>query len=199
MKTSSPQKPLLNGLKRPLTAFEPPVKAGKSIAGATNQVFQDAVALVLRHEGGYVNDPSDAGGETKFGISQKSYPDLKIASITIEQAVDIYLNDFWFRYRYHQIPFRGLAIKLFDIAVNIGPRSANKLLQRAINKVRGAVVALDVDGVVGPVTQGALAQCEGSSLLAEFFCQAWGYYKTVSVAGDNKKFLVGWMNRLTDF
>ena len=49
-------------------------------------IFDHAVKEILRHEGGYVDDPVDRGGETKYGISKRSYPDLDIANLTLEQA-----------------------------------------------------------------------------------------------------------------
>ena len=48
--------------------------------------FADALDLVLRHEGGYVNSPKDPGGETNFGISKKSYPYLDIKKLTKTDA-----------------------------------------------------------------------------------------------------------------
>ena len=54
--------------------------------------FSDAVKIVLKHEGGYVDDPVDPGGETKYGISKKAYPFLDIKNLTIKQASDIYLS-----------------------------------------------------------------------------------------------------------
>ena len=57
--------------------------------------FDLAIPIVLENEGGYVNDPADPGGETKYGISKRSYPALDIKNLTVEQATAIYLRDFW--------------------------------------------------------------------------------------------------------
>jgi len=48
--------------------------------------FNLAIPVILQHEGGYVNDPNDAGGATKYGISQRTYPNLDIANLTVAQA-----------------------------------------------------------------------------------------------------------------
>ena len=48
--------------------------------------FHLAIPTLLRHEGGYVNDPDDCGGVTNFGICQRSYPKLDIASLTLDEA-----------------------------------------------------------------------------------------------------------------
>ena len=55
-----------------------------------NLNFEDAFDRLISHEGGYVNDPLDPGGETKFGISKRSYPTLDIAALTREDARAIY-------------------------------------------------------------------------------------------------------------
>ena len=51
--------------------------------------FNEIIEKVLEHEGGYVNDPKDLGGETKYGITKRFYPDIDIKNLTIEQAKDI--------------------------------------------------------------------------------------------------------------
>ena len=54
--------------------------------------FDEAVEVIIRLEGGYVNDIFDVGGETKFGISKRSYPNLDIPSITEDDAKRIYIG-----------------------------------------------------------------------------------------------------------
>ena len=65
--------------------------------------FLVAVEVVLTHEGGYTNNPADPGGETNYGISKRSYPQLDIKALTREQAVEIYRQDWWEKYRYGDI------------------------------------------------------------------------------------------------
>lgn len=86
---------------------------------------------VLGHEGNYVNDPNDPGGETKFGISKRSYPKVDIKNLTVEQAIVIYKTDFWDVLDGDHIPF-PVAFQLFDFAVNSGVSTAIRYLQRAI-------------------------------------------------------------------
>lgn len=82
--------------------------------------FERAFDMVIGHEGGYVNDPNDPGGETKFGISKRAYPTLDIKSVTIEQAREIYLRDYWFTAGCDRIEDDAMAILVFDCAVNQG-------------------------------------------------------------------------------
>ena len=55
--------------------------------------FDEIIKHVLEHEGGYVNDPKDLGGETKYGITKRFYPDIDIKNLTIEEAKEIYKKD----------------------------------------------------------------------------------------------------------
>ena len=101
--------------------------------------FEQAVAMVLRHEGGYVNDPRDPGGETRFGISKRAYPDVDILRLTEDEAKAIYKRDYWDKLRTDEIP-EPLAICLFDAAVNMGRDKAVRLLQRACGVAQDGVM-----------------------------------------------------------
>ena len=61
--------------------------------------FDEIIEVVLHHEGGYVNDPKDPGGETNYGISKRAYPDVDIKNLTEDGAKDIYRRDYWEKYR----------------------------------------------------------------------------------------------------
>lgn len=105
--------------------------------------FDRALAFVLEHEGGYVNDPADPGGETNLGISRRAYPEEDIKGMTKARAAEIYRADYWRPARCEALP-APLALAVFDSAVNMGVAAAAQLLQRAI----GA----EVDGLIGPNT-----------------------------------------------
>ena len=60
-------------------------------------LFSEVIEDTLSHEGGYVFDPDDLGGETNWGISKRQYPDLDIKSLTREDAIDIYYKDYWLK------------------------------------------------------------------------------------------------------
>jgi lysozyme family protein len=92
--------------------------------------FMVGLAFVLRWEGGYVDDPRDPGGETKYGISKRSYPHLNIKSLTKEQAAEIYKTDYWNKVGGDTLPF-PFDIIVFDTAVNCGVGRATKWLGQA--------------------------------------------------------------------
>jgi lysozyme family protein len=105
--------------------------------------FQEALEFVLSREGHYSNDPDDPGGETKFGISKKQYPNLQIADLTRDQAAEIYRRDYWDACRCDELP-RWIRLSVFDCAVNQGVGTAGKILQ--------ALVGAAQDGRIGPRT-----------------------------------------------
>lgn len=90
-----------------------------------------AIDLVLRHEGGLVNDPQDPGGVTNFGISKRSYPDLDIPNLSRAQAGSIYQRDFWTPTMAAQSDQR-LANTMLDCRVNQGPAAEGALFKPGI-------------------------------------------------------------------
>ena len=122
-----------------------------------NLDFTEAVSVVLKHEGGYVNDMNDPGGETNMGISKRSYPDLDIKSLTQDDAAEIYFNDYWVKARVSHIP-NNLQLIYFDMVVNMGRSRAVKILQEAVSAKGWFTV---VDGRIGPNT---IAMAEKSGL-----------------------------------
>jgi lysozyme family protein len=93
--------------------------------------FETAVDFVLSAEGGLVDDGSDPGGITKFGISQRAYPDLNIRDLTIDGAKAIYREDYWNLCSCDKLP-AGVALVVFDAAVNQGVGASIRMLQSAL-------------------------------------------------------------------
>lgn len=155
--------------------------------------FDKAVAKVLEHEGGYVNDPVDAGGETKYGITKRTYPTLDIKNLTINEAKVIYYRDFWLKENIDKIEHDELAQKVFDTGVNMGASRAIKFLQEAANKLGAKLV---VDGGLGPKTLEIVNRLEGQKLLTVFReLQAAYYQDIVKRKPEQAKFLKGWLKR----
>jgi lysozyme family protein len=155
--------------------------------------FNDIVRNTLKNEGGYVNDPADPGGETKFGISKRSYPGSDIKNLTESEAKSICYRDFWLPSKCNLISDFNLAAKMFDLAVNLGVGTAIIRLQRAM-KCFGA--DLKEDGIPGPKTMSAVAAVDPAALLGALKSEAAGYYRCLCMKDPNlEKFLGGWLNR----
>jgi len=144
-----------------------------------SEKFLQAVEHTLKFEGGYVNDPHDPGGETKFGISARSFPGVNIRKLTRERAIELYHERFWEPGGYDLIDDVRVAAKAFDLAVNMGPRKAHELLQKAVNDVCGAGTVV-VDGVLGPKTRAAANACSDQAvLLRAVIARAILHYQTL--------------------
>jgi lysozyme family protein len=146
--------------------------------------FIDCVDLVIKDEGGYVNDPDDAGGETKYGISKRAYPRENIKELSIDRARSIYRNDYWEKAHCQEIPEEIRYIH-FDTGINMGLRMALKLLQRA--------GGIKDDGLWGKDTLAASQNVTLERYADERILQ---YNDIVKQNPKNAKFLNGWTKRV---
>lgn len=146
--------------------------------------FDTAFHVVLGQEGGYVNDPRDPGGETKYGISKRAYPLVDIASLTVNDARVIYRFDYWDKIKGDSLP-AAVALAVFDCAVNQGTSRAIRLLQTALG--------VKDDGSFGPVTLKAATSANPAKLLERFMADRALHYASLSTFGT---FGRGWMRRL---
>lgn len=154
--------------------------------------FEAAICHTLQWEGEYVNDPHDRGGETNFGISQRAYPDLDIKSLTLDQAREIYRRDYWDAVGLGLLRHKRLAIKVFDLGVNVGPKKAVRWLQTAYNLIAPGP-SLAIDGIIGPATARAVnGFAHEAALIAAVKYFACHHY----VSLNRSRFLAGWLNRL---
>jgi lysozyme family protein len=94
------------------------------------QDFKRSMEFTLKWEGGWVNDPDDPGGETKWGISKRSYPDLDIKNLSEQEAVNIYLKDYWFEAGCDSVSY-PMNLVVFDSAVNCGVATAKKWMRES--------------------------------------------------------------------
>lgn len=89
--------------------------------------FDTAFDRVIGAEGGYVNNPADPGGETNWGISKRSYPNVDIKGLTIDGAKGIYRRDYWDPLMLDSL-HPSIAFQLFDFAVNSGVAAAKRVM-----------------------------------------------------------------------
>lgn len=147
--------------------------------------FDKYVDAILDFEGELSDHPKDTGGLTKFGISQKAFPNLDIAKLTVKDAKLIYYKYYWIAARCHDLPVY-LRLIHFDTAVNFGVKKSIKILQTAITGIQ-------VDGVFGQQTFQNAHRCT----LAQYTAQrCLEYGKIVAKNPSQRVFLVGWMNRV---
>lgn len=146
--------------------------------------FDDAFDRLMGHEGGYSNDPNDPGGETKWGISKRSYPDLDIKSLTRMDAKEIYRRDFWDRVHGEDL-HDGVAFQCFDFAVNSGIQTAIRQLQRALGVAD--------DGWWGPVSAAAAKAMSETDTIMRLNAERLDFMTRLSVWPN---FSRGWARRI---
>ena len=152
--------------------------------------FDDIIDIVIKHEGGYVNDPKDLGGETKYGITKRFYPDVDIKKLTVAEAKQIYYDDYWVKNKVPQMP-DNLKHIYFDMCINQGKGTAVKVLQRAVNSKGGD---LEVDGGLGPKTIEAINKYKPCDNRTRCY-RLKHYYDLVNKKPEQEKFLFGWFRR----
>lgn len=169
----------------------------------------DIITDVLRREGSaYTNDPTDHGGPTKYGITLRDLrawrADLAVTANDVEalteaEARDIYRERYVRQPGFDTIPDEWLRAFLVDAGVLQGPRNAIKFLQRALG--------VESDGVLGPVTLGALAQAPQQPLRKAVLRERIQHLVACAivdvppdvVSTTNLKYLRGWLNRVASF
>jgi hypothetical protein len=144
--------------------------------------FDIAFDRLISHEGGYVNHPNDPGGETKFGICKRSYPDVNIAGLTVEGAKAIYKRDFWDVLGEDIHP--AIKFQVFDFAVNSG-------IQTAIRKLQSAIGVAD-DGHWGPASAAALQKINPADVIMLYVAERLDFWRKLSTWAT---FGSGWAGR----
>jgi lysozyme family protein len=168
------------------------------------------ICKIIIAEGGskVTNDATDAGGLTKYGISQRTFPNLDIKNLTEQQAIDIYTINYCNTCKVDSFIDELLALHLFDFAVNSGVVHSVQTLQRILN--------IADDGRIGPITI-TTANLNKDAVVKfiqariDFYCQiaAKSLQKYEAKIGrsatydekmnhTNYKYLKGWCNRVNN-
>lgn len=181
--------------------------------------FNQAIGVILEHEGGLVDHPNDPGGITNFGVSLRfmrsslgqdnnndghldgdfdhdgdiDADDVKKMSVT--QAIDIYKRYWWDKFHYGLIDDQRIATKVFDMSVNMGAQRAHKITQTAINSVVG-YNKLQVDGILGVKSISVINDLDNKELLKALCREQLGFYqRLVKSNAKFSSFIKGWTRR----
>lgn len=167
----------------------------------------EIIKEVISAEGGYVDDPSDSGGKTRWGITERVARETgyrgEMSKLPIEHAMYIYLKDYWLPIRGDELLRidSGVAHEVFDTAVNCGPATASLFLQVALNALNDRGRLYDdraEDGIIGPKTIGALltycTKRDPQILLKALNClQGDRYIRLTRSREKDERFLYGWL------
>lgn len=159
--------------------------------------FERALPIILRAEGGYVNDPDDPGGETNFGITTRTYHAFlkrsghqprSVKEISEDEVRAIYWYSYWVPAQCDRLPW-PLKLIHFDCAVNTGVSAAIRQLQRALG--------LQDDGIMGPITVARCAPAGPRESYRYLLERAFFYRSVARRTPTSAKFLAGgWLGRL---
>lgn len=166
--------------------------------------FEKCIEVILVLEGDYVDHPADRGGPTKYGITLQSFQHHQksglvksshIKFLSKEEAIQIYLVDYWNPLRLGQIASSKIALIIFSHIVHSGPVSGVKSLQKTLNTSFGN--KLFIDGVLGPKTELALAQVKDEKKMCRGLLQNIQIYyaRVCEIKPDQIVFLEGWLKR----
>lgn len=165
--------------------------------------------FIIQAEGGFVNDPKDPGGATKYGISLRFLKTVDPALADLDQDGDVDVDDifalndsqartFYMKYFYQPLKIENypapLGAVILDTAVNMGKARAVKMLQRGVNVYGGQLVA---DGMAGPKTVAAAGRVDLVALVQSYLLiRVFKYAQLCRKYPNLRKFFFGWCNRV---
>ena len=150
-------------------------------------IFMKCIEVILKNEGGYVNNQFDPGGETNMGICKRNYPNLDIKNLTRNHAIEIYFIDYWSKMNLLELINELTILHIFDMGVNTGIRTAIKIAQR--------IVGAKVDGYIGNESESKINAFAG--FLETYKQERKKYYFALARRKPELQvFLSGWLNRI---
>ena len=164
-------------------------------------MIDDLINDLMIVEGGYVNNPDDLGGPTKYGITQETLADwrghyvtaIDVRLLSEREAFNIYENVYWIEPKICDLGLSEvLEGMVFDAGVNHGVSRSIKFLQTALG--------LTADGVIGPNTIGAAQECNSVVLASRFMGERVEYYGSIITNNPSQaQFALGWARRCKTF
>lgn len=160
----------------------------------SGDAFDKALAVILRHEGGFVNHPRDPGGMTNLGVTKNTWEawtgkpatEATMRALTPATVAPLYRKNYWEKAGCDKL-HPGIALCVFDFAVNAGPARAVRYLQKVVGTAQ--------DGVIGPATL-EMANAWADRALVDLYQEAReGYYRSL---GTFATFGRGWLRRVAE-
>ena len=156
------------------------------------------VPFIKKWEGGWANDPDDTGGCTMSGITigtyrtyfgrNKTCEDLR--RITEDNWLYVFKRGYWDKMRADEINNQSIAQLCVDMGWGSGCKTAIKKIQAALG--------LEADGIIGPLTLGALNNPNSRRVFETLWNMRYEWFNQIAKRGNNAKFLKGWLRRLRD-
>ena len=156
--------------------------------------WEACFAMVLKHEGGFVNHPKDPGGMTNLGVTRTNWElyldrdvtEADMRALTPEMVKPFYKKNYWDRIKGDELP-SGVDYAAYDLAVNSGTGRAAKYLQQ--------IAGVTADGVIGPRSMEAIKKCDAEDVVDEICNMRMTFLKNL---GTFDTFGKGWTIRVND-
>lgn len=167
----------------------------------TPHIFDQVMDYVLKNEGGYVWNPNDPGGPTKFGVTQahlsmwRGVPvsALDVQNLTVEEAKRFYFAQFWLPIGCNAIGPLAIATCIMDTSILYGPHFGVVFAQKALNALGANIV---LDGQLGPVTAIALNSVDVKAFVEMYVVSLFARINSVIEARPTSEtFRRGWAAR----
>ena len=175
-----------------------------------------AITLLLVHEGGYVNNPVDPGGPTNYGISLRFLRNQKgfngdidgdgdidaddVKGLTVADVTKIYSNEFWYKYGFEKLENQRLANMVFGLSVNLGPKNAIYLLQKAVNRFLKPKTVFIPNGIFDEKLIETSNKLEIGPIIFSYKYEVNNYYRELTRKNKNLgRFINGWLKRLNSY
>lgn len=160
--------------------------------------FDISLERVLKHEGGFVNDPLDSGGITNLGVTKRVWEEFvghpvsesDMRNLTVDKVSKLYKQRYWDRVQADKLP-KGVDYVVFDFAINAGVGRAVKTLQ--------STVGSNPDGIIGNQTLARVNAMDAKELVNAYSDARVDFYQgIVARKPDQARFIRGWLNRVED-
>ena len=160
--------------------------------------FNISLQRILKHEGGFVNDPLDSGGITNLGVTKRVWEEFvghpvseaDMRNLTVEKVSRLYKQRYWDRVQADKLP-KGVDYVVFDFAINAGVGRAIKTLQSTVGSTP--------DGIIGNRTLARINAMDAKELVQQYSDARVDFYQgIVARKPDQVRFIRGWLNRVED-
>lgn len=160
--------------------------------------FDISLQRILKHEGGFVNDPLDSGGITNLGVTKRVWEEFvghpvseaDMRNLTVEKVSRLYKQRYWDRVQADKLP-KGVDYVVFDFAINAGVGRAVKTLQSTVGSTP--------DGIIGNRTLASVNAMDAKELVNKYSDARVDFYQgIVARRPDQVRFIRGWLNRVED-
>lgn len=157
--------------------------------------FETAYLFTFDNEGGYQDGKNDYGGETKYGISRRWFPNEDIKNLTPERAKHLLKIEFWDRLRLQELNYQTLANHVFDMSVNAGGKDGVNYLQLACVFCGKEV---KIDGIIGPKTLAAANSVAGAWITDRYRVERVKHYlRQITIDKNQLSKIQSWLRRAT--